>query len=437
MSSPTQTKKLNTGLLTSWLSVDADSHFPIQNLPYGIFKVAENQCPRIGTAIGKWVLDLYALADAGLITGAHIGDGSSLKESTLNTFMSLGRNAWKEVRAILTNLLSTNTAVLRDNAELRKQALQEQANVTMLLPANIGDYTDFYSSRYHATNVGTMFRGKENALKPNYLHLPVGYHGRASSVVVSGTPIVRPKGQLCADITKAPPVHGTCKLLDFELEMAFFVGKGNKLGHPITMDKAEDHIFGLVMMNDWSARDIQKWEYIPLGPFGGKNFGTTVSPWIISLDALEPFKIVNQTQEPTPLPYLQEAKDQQLSAYNIKLQVTLQGDKMKEPAVISNSNSSYLYWNFKQQLVHHSVTGCNMRPGDLLGSGTISGPKPSEYGSMLELSWKGTKPLELGNGETRKFLQDNDEVNMIGYCQGEGYRIGFGDCKGKVIKANM
>lgn len=432
----TTSKKQNTGLLTSWVPVEENSHFPIQNLPYGVFQLADNQ-PRIGVAIGKMVLDLNVLANAGLLTGTHLGDGSTLKETTLNSFMSLGRPAWKELRAILTNLLSANTTTLRDNDELKGQSLHEQEKVTMLLPARIGDYTDFYSSRYHAFNVGTMFRGKDNALQPNWTHLPVGYHGRASSVVVSGTPMIRPKGQLCPDIKKAPPVHGTCKLMDFELEMAFLVGgQGNKLGEPITMDNAEDHIFGLVVMNDWSARDIQKWEYVPLGPFGGKNFGTTIGAWIVTLEALEPFKIPNQVQEPTPLPYLQEEKDTELSAYDIKLQVTLKGDDMKETAVISNSNAKYLYWNFKQQLVHHSVTGCNMRTGDLLGSGTISGPKDTEYGSMLELCWKGTKPLQLADDVTRKFLKNNDEVNMVGYCQGDGYRIGFGDCKGKVVPAN-
>jgi len=433
----TSPKKQNTGLLKSWLNVEEESHFPIQNLPYGVFQSAKDQPLRIATAIGKWVLDLNVLVDANLLTGTHIGNGACFKETTLNTFMSLGQLAWKEARTILTNLLSVNTPTLRDNTELRKLALHEQKDVIMQLPARIGDYTDFYSSRYHATNVGTIFRGKDNALQPNWVHLPVGYHGRASSVVVSGTQIVRPKGQLCPNIKEAPPVHGVCKVMDFELEMAFFVGPGNKLGEPITMDKAEDHIFGLVLMNDWSARDIQKWEYIPLGPFGGKNFGTSISPWIVTLDALEPFKIPNQTQDPKPLSYLQECETQQLSTYDIKLQVTIQPEELKEPVVVSNSNAKYLYWNFKQQLVHHSVTGCNMRPGDLCGSGTISGPKDSEYGSMLELSWRGTKSIQLTENITRKFLKDNDEVNLIGYCQGEGYRIGFGDCKGKIIQAKI
>jgi len=305
----------------------------------------------------------------------------------------------------------------------------------MELPCSIGDYTDFYSSRYHATNVGIMFRGKDNALQPNWLHLPVGYHGRASSVVVSGTDIKRPNGQLAPDLKT--PSWGPCKLMDFELEMACFVGAGNKLGEPITMANANDHIFGLTTMNDWSARDIQKWEYVPLGPFGAKNFGTTISPWIVTLEALEPFKVDNEEQkDPAPLPYLKEPEGSKLECYDIKLDVTVQSSEMKEPSVVSKSNAKYLYWNFKQQLVHHTVTGCNMRPGDLLGSGTISGPEEAEYGSMLELCWKGTKEIPMNDGSIRKFLRDGDEVNMVGYCQGDGYRIGFGDCKGRVLPAN-
>jgi fumarylacetoacetase len=339
------------------------------------------------------------------------------------------------VRATLTTVLGADDATIRDDAALRGKAMVAQADATMHIQAQIGDYTDFYSSRYHATNVGIMFRGVDNALQPNWLHLPVGYHGRSSSVVVSGTPLKRPQGQLVGADGKTPTM-GISKLLDFELEMAFYVGPGNALGEPITMENAEDNIFGLVVMNDWSSRDIQKWEYVPLGPFGGKNFGTSVSPWIVTLAALEPFRINAhfdaKPDDPKPLPYLVDPK---LSNYDIKLDVKLSCAAFKDH-LISSSNAKYLYWNFKQQLVHHSVTGCNMQPGDLLGSGTISGPTPEEYGSMLELSWKGSKELKMPDGTVRKFLKDGDIVTMTGYCQGDGFRIGFGDVVGEILPAN-
>ncbi|XP_070353293.1 fumarylacetoacetase isoform X4 [Equus asinus] len=318
---------------------------------------------------------------------------------------------------------------------------QEDSCRTCCLPAKPGsemtrsfgssDYTDFYSSWQHATNVGIMFRGKENALVPNWLHLPVGYHGRASSVVVSGTPIRRPVGQMRPDDSK-PPVYGACKLLDIELEMAFFVGPGNKFGEPIPISKAHEHIFGMVLMNDWSARDIQKWEYVPLGPFLGKSFGTTISPWVVPMDALMPFAVPNLEQDPRPLPYL---RHDQPYTFDINLSVALKGEGMSQPATICRSNFKHMYWTMLQQLAHHSVNGCNLRPGDLLASGTISGPEPESFGSMLELSWKGTKVIELGNGHTRTFLLDGDEVIITGHCQGDGYRIGFGQCAGKVLPA--
>uniref|UniRef100_A0ABI7ZPT5 Fumarylacetoacetase n=1 Tax=Felis catus TaxID=9685 RepID=A0ABI7ZPT5_FELCA len=294
-----------------------------------------------------------------------------------------------------------------------------------------GDYTDFYSSRQHATNMGIMFRGSENALVPNWLHLPVGYHGRASSVVVSGTPIRRPTGQMRPDDAK-PPVFGPCKLLDMELEMAFFVGPGNNLGEPIPISRAHEHIFGMVLMNDWSARDIQKWEYVPLGPFLGKSFGTTISPWVVPMDALLPFAVPNPEQDPKPLPYLRHDRPY---TFDINLSVTLKGEGMSQAATICRSNFKYMYWTMLQQLTHHSVNGCNLRPGDLLASGTISGPEPESFGSLLELSWRGTKAIDLGNGQTRKFLLDGDEVIITGHCQGDGYRVGFGQCAGKVLPA--
>ncbi|XP_062998628.1 fumarylacetoacetase [Elgaria multicarinata webbii] len=414
----------------AFIPVQATSDFPLQNLPYGVFSTKEKPSHRIGVAIGDQVLDLSAIK--------HLFDGPILSkhhqvfdQPTLNHFMALGWEAWAEARTFLKKLLSAEEPTLRDNTELRKRAFVPQASAIMHLPAEIGDYTDFYSSRQHATNVGVMFRGKENALMPNWLHLPVGYHGRASSVVVSGTPIRRPAGQMRPDDTK-PPVFGACKLLDVELEMAFFVGPGNKAGEPVPIREAHKHIFGMVLMNDWSARDIQKWEYVPLGPFLGKSFGTTISPWVVPMEALMPFVLPNPIQDPKPLPYL---CDDQPYTFDIKLFVAIKGDGMSKPVNICSSNFKYMYWTMKQQLAHHTINGCNLRPGDLLASGTISGPDPESFGSMLELSWKGTKAIDLGNGQSRKFLQDGDEVIITGYCQGNGYRVGFGQCSGKVLPA--
>ncbi|XP_042330123.1 fumarylacetoacetase [Sceloporus undulatus] len=416
----------------SFVPVEEKSHFPLQNLPYGVFSTKEEPRHRIGVAIGDQVLDLSAIKH--LFNGPVLSKHHQVFEQpTLNQFMALGWEAWKEARACLQKMLSANEPTLRDNAELRKRAFVPQASAIMHLPAEIGDYTDFYSSRQHATNVGVMFRGKENALMPNWLHLPVGYHGRASSVVVSGTPIWRPMGQMRPDDAK-PPVFGACKLLDIELEMAFFVGPGNKPGEPISISEAHKHIFGMVLMNDWSARDIQKWEYVPLGPFLGKSFGTTISPWVVTMEALMPFVLPNPIQDPKPLPYL---CDDQPYTFDINLFVAIKGDGMSKPANICSSNFKYMYWTMKQQLVHHTINGCNLRPGDLLASGTISGPDPENFGSMLELSWKGTKAIDLGNGQSRKFLQDGDEVIITGYCQGKGYCIGFGECSGKVLPARL
>ncbi|NNE36142.1 MAG: fumarylacetoacetase, partial [Rhodothermales bacterium] len=323
---------------------------------------------------------------------------------------------------------STNS-VLRDDAELREKVLVPQSSVTMELPAEIGDYTDFYSSREHATNVGTMFRGKENALQPNWLHLPVGYHGRASSVVVSGTDVVRPSGQLKPD--DGPPIYGASRLLDYELEMGFFVGTGNPLGTQIPISHAADHIFGMVIVNDWSARDIQKWEYVPLGPFLGKSFGTTISPWVVTLEALEPFRREGPVQDPKPLPYLVSPGRY---AYDVELEVTLQTDE-GQSMVVTRSNSRHLYWDVVQQLAHHTVNGCNTRPGDLMGSGTISGSTEESFGSLLERTWRGSKPLTFPDGQTRTFIQDGDAVVMTGWAQGDGYRVGFGKAEGKVLPA--
>ncbi|XP_028678497.2 fumarylacetoacetase [Erpetoichthys calabaricus] len=414
----------------SFIKVDEKSDFPIQNLPYGVFSTPDNPRHRIGIAIGDQILDLSVIKT--LFTGPLLSQHQDVFDKpTLNAFMGLGHAAWSEVRSVLQKLLSADEPTLRDDISLRSRAFVHQSLAEMHLPADIGDYTDFYSSLDHATNVGIMFRGKDNALMPNWLHLPVGYHGRASSVVISGTPIRRPLGQMRPDDAK-PPVFGPCKLLDMELEMAFFVGPGNPLGEPIPVHKAHEHIFGMVLMNDWSARDIQKWEYVPLGPFLAKNFGTTISPWVVPMAALMPFVQPNPAQEPTPLPYLSH-EDQY--TFDINLFVSLKGESMKEAAVLCKSNFKHMYWTMKQQLAHHTTSGCNVRPGDLLASGTISGPNPESFGSMLELSWRGTKNIDLGNGQTRKFLQDGDEVIITGYCQNKEYRIGFGECKGKVLPA--
>jgi len=415
----------------SFIEVAEDSHFPIQNLPYGIYSTKDNPCHRIGVAIGSQVLDIQSIKH--LFNGPIMNDKSDVLDMpVLNGFMALGSGAWKEVRERLQQLLSVGNDEIQGDKSLMQKAFSSQESAEMHLPADIGDYTDFYSSIHHATNVGTMFRGKENALMPNWRHLPVGYHGRSSSVVVSGTPIQRPSGQTRPDESK-PPVFGPCKLMDFELEMAFFVGPGNDMGKPIPIDKAHEHIFGMVVMNDWSARDIQKWEYIPLGPFLAKNMGTSISPWVVSMDALAPFIIDNMVQDPEPLPYLKHADNYN---FNINLEVKISADNLPSPVLISQSNFKYMYWTMKQQLAHHSITGCPMRPGDLLASGTISGEEREAYGSMLELSWKGTNPLDLGNGISRKFLQDGDEVIMSGSCEGNGYKIGFGEVRGKVLPAN-
>ena len=332
---------------------------------------------------------------------------------------------------MVSRLLRADEPALRDNAALRPRALWPLAQVELLLPVEVGDYTDFYSSREHATNVGTMLRGPENALMPNWLHLPVAYHGRASSVVVSDTDLRRPKGQYKPADAHAP-LFGPSRSLDFELEMGFFIGPGNELGRPIPIGNAADHIFGMVLVNDWSARDIQAWEYQPLGPFLAKNFGTTISPWVVPLEALEPFRVAGPVQHPPPLPYLQSQGNW---AYDIQVEVRLQGERMDRPHRISSSNFKYLYWNMCQQLAHHTVNGCNLRTGDLLASGTISGPAPDSYGSLLELTWRGSKPLSLPNGEQRTFLQDGDRVTMTGWCQGQGYRVGFGEATGKMLGA--
>lgn len=418
-------------MLKSIIEIPSDSHFSIYNLPYGVFAPKSGGEPGIGTAIGDYVLELAVLEEEGLFERTLLGSERVFANSSLNAFMAKGRGVWKETRVVLQNVLTGENPMLKDNKALRDSVLHRMSDVNMYMPVEIGDYTDFYSSKEHATNIGIMFRGKENALMPNWLHLPVAYHGRASSIVLSGTEIVRPKGQ-----TKAPdadkPSFGASQRLDIELELGFFIGSGNNLSEPIPIDNAYDHIFGMVLVNDWSARDIQTWEYQPLGPFLAKNFATSISPWVVTMEALEPFKTKGPEQSPKPLEYLQSKGNW---AYDINLDVFLQTNKLKEPFKICRSNFKYMYWNILQQLAHHTVNGCNLRTGDLLASGTISGPTPDSYGSLLELAWKGEKPIKLPNGEERKFLHDGDTVIISGYCQGDSYRVGFGEVTGKILPA--
>ncbi|MBA0811703.1 hypothetical protein Gohar_003576 [Gossypium harknessii] len=424
--------------LKSFIHVHPDSHFPIQNLPYGAFKTHSTTLPRLGVAIGDYVLDLSEIAKSGLFNSPLLAGSDCFLQPTLNKFLAMGRPAWKEARDTLQKLLSSTEPALRDNMELRQKALVPMSEVEMVLPMEIGDYTDFFSSMHHAKNCGTIFVGPKNPIAPNWFRLPIAYHGRASSVVISGTDIIRPRGQ-GHPTGNSTPYFGPSLKLDFELEMATVVGPGNELGKTIDVNEAADHIFGVVLMNDWSARDIQAWEYVPLGPFLGKSFGTTISPWIVTLDALQPFACDAPKQDPPPLPYLAEKTSKN---YDIALEVQIKPSGQKDSSVVTRSNLKNLYWTLTQQLAHHTINGCNLRPGDLLGTGTISGPlkvqplcfeqEPDSLGCLLELTWNGQKALSL-NGTTRKFLEDGDEVIFTGCCKGDGYNVGFGTCAGKVV----
>lgn len=412
----------------SWLPAAEDSDFPIQNLPFGVF-MAHDDHITIGTRIGDTAIDLSALHQLGYFEGITLPEDVFLQD-TLNDFITLGRPVCRQVRNRLAELFDAKNKQLQEQKDQHETVLYPVQEVQMLMPVFVQDYTDFYSSREHAENVGTMFRGKDNALMPNWLHLPVGYHGRSSSIVVSGENVRRPHGQTMPADAEAP-VFGPSKLMDFELEMAFITGDGKPLGESISTEEAEEYIFGMVIFNDWSARDLQKWEYVPLGPFLGKNFGSSISPWVVTLDALEPFRTERPEQEPTPLPYLQAEKN---TAYDLELEVYLQPEGGEENK-ISVSNHKYLYWTMVQQLAHHTVNGCNIHAGDMMASGTISGPERANYGSMLELSWRGEKPLKLSDGSERKFLQDGDTVIMRAYGKKNGLRLGFGEVRSKVLPA--
>ncbi|WP_396590669.1 fumarylacetoacetase [Allomuricauda sp. R78024] len=403
------------------INIPENSDFSIHNIPFGIFSTADRS-PRAGVAIGEHILDLAAVAELDVFDF----NTAVLEKDTLNDFISLGKTITKRVRTNIQHWLQQEDSALADKPEL----FVMQSEASMHMPVSIGDYTDFYSSIEHATNVGTMFRDPKNALMPNWKHIPVGYHGRASSIIVSGESIHRPKGQVLPKDATAPVFQASARL-DFELEMGFITGKSTAVGESISIQDAEDYIFGMVLLNDWSARDIQKWEYVPLGPFLAKNFASHISPWIVTLEALEPFRVSGPDQEPKVLPYLEY---EGIKNYDIKLEVGISPDGSEEETVC-HSNFKYMYWNMAQQLAHHTVNGCNINVGDLYGSGTISGKDENSYGSMLELAWMGTKPIKMKDGSERKFINDGDTVIMRGSAEKDGIKVGFGEVSAKVLPA--
>lgn len=410
----------------SWIYVPDNSDFPIQNIPFGVFLTLEDMIT-IGTRIGDTAVNLGAMHQLGYFDGIPLTEDIFLQD-TLNDFISDGKKTWRLVRDRISEVFDIGNNSLQNNVDHKSIILFSVDEIEMQLPVQIGDYTDFYSSKEHATNVGSMFRDPENALMPNWLHIPVGYHGRSSTIVPSGTPVHRPMGQTMPKGSEKP-VFGPSRLVDFELEMAFITTDANTMGEPIPIDEAEDYIFGMVLFNDWSARDIQKWEYVPLGPFLAKNFASSISPWIVTLDALEPFRTTGVQQDPKPLPYLSQGGKH---SFDIQLEVDITSEK-GESTTISKSNFKYMYWTMAQQLAHHTINGCKVNSGDMMGSGTISGPTSDSYGSMLELAWQGTRPITLKDGSERKFIQDNDTVTLRGFCESDGLRIGFGEVSTKLL----
>ncbi|MGE3247165.1 MAG: fumarylacetoacetase [Beijerinckiaceae bacterium] len=419
----------NDPSLRSFVDVPADSDFPIQNLPYGSFSTPANPKPRIGVAIGDMILDLAVIEAAGLLP--KTARPGVFAEASLNAFMAYGPKTWSGTRAAISKMLRHNDATLRDNPELRQRAFVARKDATLHLPVKVAGFTDFYSSREHATNAGTMIRGKDNALQANWLHIPIAYNSRASTIVVDGTPIRRPLGQIKGPDHPAP-IFTASRRLDFELEMATIVGQPTTMGEYLSVDQAQAAIFGFALLNDWSARDIQAWEYVPLGPFMAKAFATTMGAWVVPAEALEPFRVGGPKQDPEPLPYLRQNGPMN---YDLKLEVDLTPSGAAQASTISRTNFSYMYWSPAQQFAHHTSSGCAMSVGDVLGSGTISGPEKSMLGSMLELSWGGKEPLTLTDGTVRSFLEDGDTVTFRGWCQGEGYRIGFGTAGGQIKPA--
>ena len=410
----------------SWINVPENSDFPIQNIPFGVF-ITKDDVITIGTRIGNCAIDMGALQQLNYFEGIELTDDMFMQD-TLNDFISDGKKTWRLVRNRLAELFDETNPKLRDNKEHRDIVIFDVQHIEMQLPVLIGDYTDFYSSKEHATNVGKMFRDPENALLPNWLYVPVGYHGRSSTIIPSGIPVNRPMGQTLPN-GETTPVFGPSRSVDFELETAFITTDANIMGENIPISEAEDYIFGMVLMNDWSARDIQKWEYVPLGPFLAKNFATSISPWIITMDALEPFRTKGPKQDPAPFPYLQQKGKHN---FDINLEVAIQPENVGE-TIVSKSNFKYMYWSMSQQLAHHTSNGCRVNSGDMMGSGTISGPTPASYGSMLELTWGGKNPITLNDGTERKFLNDGDTVIMRGFCKNNGTRIGFGEVSSKLL----
>jgi fumarylacetoacetase len=427
----------------SWISIEKNSDFSIYNIPFGIFS-SGNSSPKPATRIGDTVVDLSVLADFGYFDDLDIDDLTVFYQPALNDFIAIGKSLTSKVRNRLIEIFLETNDDFRVNKEACNLALHPVGDVTMHMPVKVGNYTDFYASEQHAYNVGVMFRDPQNALLPNWKHLPVGYHGRASSIVVSGTQIYRPSGQTKTDDQESP-IFGPTEQLDFELEMGFIIGRNSVLGSSIKTSETEEYIFGLVLFNDLSARDIQKWEYVPLGPFLSKNFGSVISPWIVTLEALEPFRIPGPVQVPEVLPYLQYEGDKH---YDVNLEVLIEPGSQQSAVkrdnselrtqnseLLSRSNLKYLYWNFSQMLAHHTVNGCNVEVGDICASGTISGPKEDSYGSMLELAWKGTKPIAMPDGSSRKFIEDYDTVVMRGYSEKNGIHVGFGECRVTILPA--
>ena len=410
----------------SWLEISSESDFPIQTIPFGVFLTRENVVT-VGTRIGDFAIDLGALQQLNYFEDIELTDDMFMQD-TLNDFISDGQKTWRLVRNRIADIFDAQNSKLRDNAKHRKVVIFNINEVEMQLPVLIGDYTDFYSSKEHATNVGKMFRDPENALLPNWLHIPVGYHGRSSTIIPSGISIHRPMGQTLP-AGETSPVFGPSRLIDFELETAFITTDVNIMGENIPIHEAEEYIFGMVLLNDWSARDIQKWDYVPLGPFLAKNFASSISPWIVTMDALEPFRTKSPNQEPTPLPYLQQKGKH---SFDINLEVAIQPEN-GEATVVSKTNFKYMYWTMSQQLTHHTSNGCRVNSGDMMGSGTISGPTPDRFGSMLELTWGGKNPIVLKDGTERKFINDYDTVIMKGFCQNSNVRIGFGEVSSKLL----
>jgi fumarylacetoacetase len=431
--------------LSSWVesAQTPGSDFPIQNLPFGVFKrTGRTEQPRVGVAIGDQIVDVAICLDEGLLTEAAIPAAERCRLAQLNELMALGPEPLSALRLALSELLRVESAAYHRDPGIARRVLVPMYEAELRLPAVIGDYTDFYASIDHARNVGSMFRPNDPLL-PNYKYVPIGYHGRASSIVLSGSQVRRPMGQIRDDPEQQPTVTAT-RRLDYELEVGVFIGVPNPLGSPVSMMEGDRHIFGCCLLNDWSARDIQSWEYQPLGPFLSKSFATTISPWIVTLEALEPYRAsayVRPEGDPAPLPYLQWDADQRRGGLDIRLEVYLRTAAMRQrsqdPVRVSRSRFTSMYWTVAQLVAHHTSNGCNLRSGDLLGSGTISGPEPESRGSLIERTWRGRDPLQLPNGESRSFLLDGDEVIMRGFCERPGFaRIGFGDCRGMIVPAH-